>query len=371
MVESLIQFLASENFIYTSALYDEWVGVDEDYLDMFAVIGYYRELRYDKVEACWFLDPEDGLEFGLRRLQVDQDLVSMIKHYHENNNIIHIYFEHGPSVPDIIDVIEFSDEDHAIGQKVGMEGMKEDRVEENILYKPDRPLDCVDSSSDNDDDVGPTSDRRKIKTSNDNDKGKKKAINNEDIFCPPSIDASDYEKEVDDDEKEENLQLSFSDDSWKSNELKTPPDSEDAADPAVNPIFNDTTKFGHVRLELGMEFTTREAFKKGVRNYTLQEGRGVRYKKNDTTRCRVVCKNEDCPWMVFCSYSKPNECWQIKTFNDDHTCERTFKNRCATKSWITDVVVKKVRKLPTFRHCEVFNYFKAKTGIQLSRTTVT
>nr|XP_025703630.1 uncharacterized protein LOC112805459 [Arachis hypogaea] len=198
---------------------------------------------------------------------------------------------------------------------------------EDSLYKPHMSLDSLDSSSDNNDDVGPTSDRRNRKTASDNDKGKKKVVNDEDTSRPPSMDASDYEKEVDDDENEENLQY-----------------SEDEADPAANPIFNDTAKFGHVRLELGMEFTTRVAFKKGVRNYTLQVGRGV---------------------------SKPNGCWQIKIFNDDHTCERTFKNRCATRSWVTDVLVKKVRKLPTFKHCEVFNYFKAKTGIQLSRTTIT
>ncbi|RYR66188.1 hypothetical protein Ahy_A03g012163 [Arachis hypogaea] len=172
------------------------------------------------------------------------------------------------------------------------------------LYKPHMPLGCADSSSDN-------------------DKGKKLATGDKD----------------------------------KSDELKTPLDSEDDADPAVNPIFNDATMFRHVRLELSMEFTTRDAFKKRVRNYTLQEGMSVRYKKNDTTGCKVVCKNEDCPWMVFCSYNKWNGCWQIKTFNDDHTCERTFKNRCATKSWVTDILVKKVRKLPTFRHCEIFNYF--------------
>ncbi|RYR75742.1 hypothetical protein Ahy_A01g000326 [Arachis hypogaea] len=428
-----------ENFIYTSDLYDEWVGVDEDYLDVFAVTGYYRKLGYDKAEACWFLDPEDGLEFDLRILQVDQDLVNMIKHCHENNNVVHIYFEYRPSVPDIIDIMELSDEDHAIGQKVGMEGMEEDRVEgvevvkktstilsqleepitfipvelkftavhcplptapcplpphplphsplppsplplssflqsplspthslqthstkftalnfnihkscsqakspkslfqpnsitsklisqkvcsqpissinnaqikkpsaskkqskpinfkfntptkmprryitrsqgwrkqtskepvhlnvdrscdsyrsaEDSLYKPHMPLDCVDSSSNNDDDVGPNSDRRKRKTGNDDDKGKKKAINDENIFRPPSMDASDYEKE-------------------------TPQDSKDDADPPVNPIFNVAAKFGHVRLELGMKFTIRNAFKKGVRNHTLQEGRGVRYKK--------------------------------------------------------------------------------------------
>ncbi|RYR62610.1 hypothetical protein Ahy_A04g020320 isoform B [Arachis hypogaea] len=208
-----------ESFIYTSDLYDEWVEIDEDYLDVLAVTGYYTELGYDKAEACWFLEPEDGLEFGFRRLQVDQELVSMINHCHENNNVIHIYFEHRSSVFDIIDVMELSDDDHAIGQKVGMEGMEEDRVEgwrkqvskvpvhlnidssfdsydfaEDSLYKPHMSLDCVDSSSDNDDDIGPSSDRRKRKTDNDNDKDKQKAINDEDIFCVPSIDASDYKK---------------------------------------------------------------------------------------------------------------------------------------------------------------------------------
>ncbi|RYQ79348.1 hypothetical protein Ahy_Scaffold6g108083 [Arachis hypogaea] len=310
---------SGENVIYTSGLYDEWVGVDENYFDMFAVTSYYRKLRYDKAEACWFLDPKDGLEFSLRRLQVDQDLINMIRHCHENNNVIHVYFEHGPLVPDIIDVMEFSetkdDNDHAIGRKVGMEGMEEVRVEINKepvhlnidsssysyrrhLYKPHMPLECVNSNSNNDDDVGPSSDRRTRKAGNDNDKCKKKATDDEDVLCPLQW---------------MHLIMQMS---WKSDELKTPSDSEDNADPAVNPSS---------MMLPGSNI-------KGVRNYTLQKARGVRYKKNDTTRCRV------------------NGCF--KTFNDDHTCERTFKNRCATRSWITDILIKKVRKLPTFRHYE-------------------
>ncbi|RYR74209.1 hypothetical protein Ahy_A02g008840 [Arachis hypogaea] len=46
--------------IYTYDLYDEWVGVDENYLDVFAVTSYYRKLGYNKVEVCWFLDPNYG-----------------------------------------------------------------------------------------------------------------------------------------------------------------------------------------------------------------------------------------------------------------------------------------------------------------------
>ncbi|RYR16373.1 hypothetical protein Ahy_B04g073382 [Arachis hypogaea] len=121
------------NFIYTSDLYDEWVGVDEDYLDVFAVTGYYKELGYDKAEACWYLEPKHVLEFGLRRLKVDQDLVDMIKHCHENNNVIHIYFEHGTSIPEIIDVMNLSEEDglpcrHAIAAISVMNGRPENYV---------------------------------------------------------------------------------------------------------------------------------------------------------------------------------------------------------------------------------------------------
>ncbi|RYQ92988.1 hypothetical protein Ahy_B09g099238 [Arachis hypogaea] len=321
------------------------------------------KLGYDKAEACWFLNPNDGLEFSLRRLQVDQDLRNMTRYCHENNNVIDIYFEHGPSVPNIIDVMDLSktedDDDHAISYKVRMEGMEEVRIEdveavketstilsqleepitfhipvelkstassplsttqspqptapqstgpkptppkstapkinvpkhcsqakspkflpqqnliasklishkvlsqpnpptnnaqtkkssaskkqakpinfkfntstkmprryitrsqgwrkqvnkepvrlnidsssdsyecaEDGLCKPHMPLGCVDLSSDNDDDVGSSSDRRKRKASNDNDKHKKKATSDEDILRPPSMDASDYEKEV-------------------------------------------------------------------------------------------------------------------------------------------------------------------------------
>ncbi|KAL4327937.1 hypothetical protein AHAS_Ahas13G0150000 [Arachis hypogaea] len=38
----------------------------ENYLDVFAVTDYFKELRYDKADATWYLDPTEGLKFGLK-----------------------------------------------------------------------------------------------------------------------------------------------------------------------------------------------------------------------------------------------------------------------------------------------------------------
>ena len=37
----------------------------------------------------------------------------------------------------------------------------------------------------------------------------------------------------------------------------------------ANPKFNEEAAFGHVNLELKMEFTSLEAFKKGVKDHTI------------------------------------------------------------------------------------------------------
>ncbi|XP_016168820.1 uncharacterized protein LOC107611407 [Arachis ipaensis] len=94
----------------------------------------------------------------------------MVSLCRQNGNVIHIYFEHGPSVPEFIDYMELSDDDGCVGG----EG-------------------------------------------------------------------------------------SFSGDSWKSDELRTPPNSNDKVDPVVNPIFNDVAKFGQrkTRVQLSRTNITR------------------------------------------------------------------------------------------------------------------
>ncbi|RYR04476.1 hypothetical protein Ahy_B06g084207 [Arachis hypogaea] len=79
------------------------MGVEADTLDVFFVRGYYVELGYAEARECWWKSPGVPLEYGLRRLATDDDLVAMVKDCRRNFNLINLYFEHGVSEPCVVD----------------------------------------------------------------------------------------------------------------------------------------------------------------------------------------------------------------------------------------------------------------------------
>ncbi|RYQ84067.1 hypothetical protein Ahy_B10g102960 [Arachis hypogaea] len=99
--------------------------------------------------------------------------------------------------------------------------------------------------------------------------------------------------------------------------MKTPPNSEDELEEVdsddVFPAFREGWRFGELRLEVGITFTTKIEFKEDVREYCIQEGRRIWFKKNDNVRMRAVCKDASCGWLVYTSDNTENNCWQIKT----------------------------------------------------------
>ncbi|XP_025624867.1 uncharacterized protein [Arachis hypogaea] len=157
--------------------------------------------------------------------------------------------------------------------------------------------------------------------------------------------------------------------------MKTPPASEDELSEVesddVFPVFNESARFGELRLEVGMKFNTKQEFREAVREYCIQEGRRIWYKKNDKERCRALCKIKDCDWVVYASKDSEGVCWQIKTFNDNHTCARECKNRLANSKWLACKLVKKLRKFPNLKHSEALAYFKSKCDLDLNKSSLT
>ncbi|MED6203229.1 hypothetical protein PIB30_113519, partial [Stylosanthes scabra] len=74
-------------------------------------------------------------------------------------------------------------------------------------------------------------------------------------------------------------------DSWESLEMKTPPNSEDEDDhtKSAMPVFKEGLKFGEVRLEVEMKFKNKRDFMEAVREFTLQEGRRIVFKRNESS----------------------------------------------------------------------------------------
>ncbi|KAF1892415.1 hypothetical protein Lal_00010880 [Lupinus albus] len=48
----------------------------------------------------------------------------------------------------------------------------------------------------------------------------------------------------------------------------------------------------------------------------------------------AVCANEDCDWIAYCSWDTKLSTYQIKIYNPEHTCCRTFQNKSASRGWV-------------------------------------
>ncbi|RYR73670.1 hypothetical protein Ahy_A02g008123 [Arachis hypogaea] len=86
-----------------------------------------------------------------------------------------------------------------------------------------------------------------------------------------------------DDAQDEGYEESDGGDLWHSEELKTPPNSEDELEEVdsdeVFPVFRDGGRFGELRLAVGMTFTTNMEFKEAVHEYCIKEGQRIWFKK--------------------------------------------------------------------------------------------
>ncbi|XP_025678198.2 uncharacterized protein [Arachis hypogaea] len=113
--------------------------------------------------------------------------------------------------------------------------------------------------------------------------------------------------------------------------MKTPPNSEDEmesdGDSDEFPIFQGGQRFGELQLQVGMKFNTKQEFREAVKEFTIQEGRGIKFVKNDNIRA-------------------------------------------ANRAWLASRLVKKVRKYPNFKQCETAVYFRSKCDLILHRNSI-
>ncbi|XP_058756512.1 uncharacterized protein LOC131629754 [Vicia villosa] len=61
--------------------------------------------------------------------------------------------------------------------------------------------------------------------------------------------------------------------------------------------------------ELGMYFTFKRNIKDAVISYAIQNGRNLKFIKNDKTRLRVRCK-DGCQWELYCAKLPDEDSWQ-------------------------------------------------------------
>ncbi|KAI9083176.1 hypothetical protein K1719_034909 [Acacia pycnantha] len=178
-----------------------------------------------------------------------KDLESVFKAALANGNRIHIYFDHCIAVPDIISPAE---EDDGMFSPPGVDDDAEDDEAEDDEAEDDeeqcRPKKKKTARQSNDDSKEDISEEESLvheEGANEEQCGpkKKKTLDR----------AMTIAKRIDDEEH----------------------DSETLAQ------FNEKAEFGHVYLELGMEFVSLQQFKDAVKDYNISLGRQFVWLKND------------------------------------------------------------------------------------------
>ncbi|RYR24780.1 hypothetical protein Ahy_B02g058321 [Arachis hypogaea] len=59
-----------------------------------------------------------------------------------------------------------------------------------------------------------------------------------------------------------------------------------------------------------MKFNTKQDFIEAVRKFTIQEGRQIKWRRNESYRARAICKwkKQGCKWMAYASKYHEETC---------------------------------------------------------------
>ncbi|KAH0709663.1 hypothetical protein KY284_011090 [Solanum tuberosum] len=103
------------------------------------------------------------------------------------------------------------------------------------------------------------------------------------------------------------------------------------------PQFNSKIDGDNPILALELTFGSKREFKDAVATHEIkkEEGKYIKWNKNDKERIRAKCIHKECKWKIMASKMQRDKSFQIKTYDPTHTCkEWHHENRIITPSFI-------------------------------------
>ncbi|XP_038707254.1 uncharacterized protein LOC120002562 [Tripterygium wilfordii] len=102
--------------------------------------------------------------------------------------------------------------------------------------------------------------------------------------------------------------------------------------------------------ELDMLFQSNDEFKEAVTTYAIMSRKDIRFMKNEPKRCRAKCKGAaDCKWIIFASYDKVIDSFQVKTYVSEHSCEPKRVLKSLTNKFLVSKFYDLVAALPEIK----------------------
>ncbi|XP_033143570.1 uncharacterized protein LOC103848159 isoform X1 [Brassica rapa] len=158
--------------------------------------------------------------------------------------------------------------------------------------------------------------------------------------------------EVDEDEGD--------DDAWDDDKIPDPVSLDDENEEEMRPAQAYRPDIDPEELlQLGKTFSDAEDFKHTCLRYTLKTRYNIKYYRSSSLKMSAKCAAEmrddedPCPWMVYCSYDKRKQKLMVKTYVNDHKCEKTRHSRILKRSAIASLFAERLRLNPKITAKEI------------------
>lgn len=119
---------------------------------------------------------------------------------------------------------------------------------------------------------------------------------------------------------------------------------------------------------VGQRFNSVHEFRESLRKYAIAHQFAFKYKKNDSHRVTVKCKEEGCQWRIHASRLSTTPLICIKKMNPTHTCEGSAlaTGYQATRSWVASIIKEKLKIFPNYKPKDIVTDIKEEYGVQLN-----
>ncbi|KAI3465983.1 hypothetical protein Pfo_022646 [Paulownia fortunei] len=111
------------------------------------------------------------------------------------------------------------------------------------------------------------------------------------------------------------------------------------------PVFNPALVFDPI-FKLGMIFSTKPEFKKTVQSHAIKTKGTLKFTKKDKVGVYVRCAEEDCKWRIKLVKVNDESTFQIREYNPDHSCPRTFNVKNMITNWLCEIYIQRFKSDP-------------------------
>lgn len=116
-------------------------------------------------------------------------------------------------------------------------------------------------------------------------------------------------------------------------------------DPYGGPDFHQSDMAAPVLSNL-LKFPSVQTFRDVVREANLLRGKDVKFKKNCSDKCIVVCREERCDYRIYARWMSQEKTFQIRSCNPTHCCTRKYRNSIVNSKWIANRFLEQFKSQP-------------------------